>query len=65
MLARRLPGKIERLESLAQKTGRTKSYYAREAIFRYLQDLARHRLARGGRRVTLESLERNMARRSR
>ena len=40
MLAIRLPEEIEtRLTSLAQKTGRTKTYYAREAILIHLEDL--------------------------
>lgn len=40
MLALRLPPDIEaRLEALAKATGRTKSYYAREAILEYLDDL--------------------------
>lgn len=40
MLALRLPLDIEkRLEALAKSTGRTKSYYAREAIVRHLEDL--------------------------
>ena len=40
MLAIRLPVEIEtRLGRLARKTGRTKSYYAREAILEYLDDL--------------------------
>ena len=40
MLAIRLPADIEnRLEKLAQSTGRTKSYYVREAIVEYLEDL--------------------------
>ena len=40
MLALRLPEEIEaRLEHLAQVTGRTKSYYAREAIEQHLDDL--------------------------
>lgn len=40
MLAIRLPPEIEsRLEALAKKTGRTKSYYVREAIVEYLGDL--------------------------
>lgn len=40
MLALRLPDDIEnRLTSLAKKTGRTKSYYAREAIVEHLADL--------------------------
>jgi RHH-type rel operon transcriptional repressor/antitoxin RelB len=40
MLAIRLPETIEkRLDKLAKRTGRTKTYYAREAILRYLGDL--------------------------
>jgi RHH-type rel operon transcriptional repressor/antitoxin RelB len=68
MLALRLPAEIERrLEALAKKTGRSKSHYAREAILRQIEDiedyyLARRRLARGGPRVTLESLERQLKR---
>lgn len=63
MLALRLPDEIEkRLEALARKTGRTKSFYAREAILRHLDDLedahlARKRLKQGRSRVSLEELE--------
>src|SRR3954463_11687611 len=63
MLALRLPPEIEqRRDALAKKTGRSKSYYAREAILRQIEDieddyLARWLLGRGGSRVTLESLE--------
>lgn len=40
MLAIRLPQDIEnRLEALAQHTGRTKTFYAREAIVEHLEDL--------------------------
>lgn len=40
MLALRLPKDIEaRLEDLAKKTGRTKSFYAREAILEHLENL--------------------------
>ena len=40
MLAIRLPQSIEeRLESLARRTGRTKTYYVREAILEHLEDL--------------------------
>ena len=40
MLAIRLDKDIEdRLTLLARKTGRTKTYYAREAILEHLQDL--------------------------
>ena len=40
MLAIRLPEEIEaRLDALAKRTGRTKTYYAREAIVQHLEDL--------------------------
>jgi RHH-type rel operon transcriptional repressor/antitoxin RelB len=70
MLALRLPPAIEkRLDALAKKTGRTKSFYAREAILRQIEDiedyyLARRRLARSGPRITLESLERQLKKRA-
>ena len=66
MLALRLPEDIEkRLDALAKRTGRTKSFYAREAILRHLDDLedaylARKRLEHGGERVGLEDLEREL-----
>ena len=64
MLALRLPPEIEnRLDELARKTGRSKSFYAREAILKHLDDLedvflAERRLQRGGERVSLDDLER-------
>jgi RHH-type rel operon transcriptional repressor/antitoxin RelB len=53
----------------AKKTGRSKSYYAREAILRQIEDIedyypARRRLAHDGSRVTLETLERQLKRRT-
>ncbi|ADD27156.1 DUF6290 family protein [Meiothermus ruber] len=54
MLAIRLPKEIEeRLEALAQKTGRSKSYYVRQAILEHLDDLEDYYLA-------LERLEQNL-----
>jgi len=61
MLAIRLPAEIEsRLDALAKATGRTKTFYAREAILEYLDDLedlylAEQRLAdiRAGRSQTV------------
>jgi RHH-type rel operon transcriptional repressor/antitoxin RelB len=61
MLAIRLPEDIEkRLDRLAKRTGRTKTYYAREAILKHLEDLediyiAERRLAdiRAGRTRTI------------
>ncbi len=52
MLAIRLPESIEkRLDRLAKRTGRTKTFYAREAILAHLEDLeavyqAEHNLER-------------------
>jgi RHH-type rel operon transcriptional repressor/antitoxin RelB len=46
MLAIRLPDEIEkRLEELARKTGRTKSYYVRQAILEYLEEMEDYYLA--------------------
>jgi len=61
MLALRLPPEIEdRLEALSRLTGRSKSYYAREAILEHLDNLediylAEQRLAdlRAGRSDTV------------
>lgn len=54
MLAIRLPKEIEeRLEELARKTGRSKSYYVRQAILEYLDDLEDYHLA-------VERLEQNL-----
>ncbi len=70
MLAINLPTEIEtRLEALAQTTGRTKEFYAREAILEHLDDLedlylAEQRLRdnRAGRSktLTLEEVERDL-----
>ncbi|MCB1462717.1 MAG: ribbon-helix-helix protein, CopG family [Nitratireductor sp.] len=62
MLALRLPADIEkRLDDLAKKTGRTKSYYARQAILEKLEDLedlylAEERLQKPGRLIPLEEV---------
>jgi RHH-type rel operon transcriptional repressor/antitoxin RelB len=69
VLAIRLPQEIEkRLEALAKATGRTKTFYAREAILEHLDDLediyiAEQRLAdiHAGRSTTV-SLEEVMKR---
>jgi RHH-type rel operon transcriptional repressor/antitoxin RelB len=48
MLAIRLPQSIEkRLEKLARRTGRTKTFYVREAILEHLGDLEDMYLAEG------------------
>ena len=63
MLTVRLPIEIEkRLAALAKRTGRTKSFYVRQAISWHLDDLedyylARERLDRRGARVSLDALE--------
>ena len=46
MLAIRIDKEIEkRLDRLAKKTGRTKTFYAREAILQHLEDLEDYYLA--------------------
>jgi RHH-type rel operon transcriptional repressor/antitoxin RelB len=70
MLAIRLPVEVKnRLEALAQTTGRTKTFYAREAIVEHLDDLedlylAEQRLidVRSGRSrtYTLDEVERDL-----
>ncbi len=62
MLALRLPPDIEkRLDDLASKTGRTKSFYAREAILEHIDDLedlylAEQRVKEGGPTLSLEEV---------
>lgn len=70
MLAIRLPAEVEtRLDNLAKATGRTKTFYAREAILEHLDDLedlylAEKRLIaiRSGRSKThtIEDVERSL-----
>ena len=70
MLAIRLPAEVEtRLAALAKATGRTKTFYAREAILEHLDDLEDLYLAeqrwldiQQGRSTTstLEEVERNL-----
>jgi RHH-type rel operon transcriptional repressor/antitoxin RelB len=63
MLAIKLPEDIEaRLTALAAKTGRTKTFYAKEAILEHLDDmedkyLAINRLENPGKRWTLDEME--------
>jgi len=63
MLAIRLKPELElRLENLAKKTGRTKTFYAREAIEEHLEDLedayiALHRLENPARIHTSDEVE--------
>ena len=66
MLAIRLPQEIEnRLADLAAKTGRTKTFYAREAILEFLDEmedryLAIDRLENRGKHWTLDELEQDL-----
>jgi RHH-type rel operon transcriptional repressor/antitoxin RelB len=66
MLAIRLDAEIEkRLDLLAKKTGRTKTYYAREAILEHLEDLedgylALERLKKPGRIFTSDEVKREL-----
>ncbi len=70
MLAIRLPEDIEkRLDRLAKRSGRTKTYYARAAILRHIEDLEDLQIAeeeliaiRAGRSrtYTLEEVERDL-----
>jgi RHH-type rel operon transcriptional repressor/antitoxin RelB len=63
MLALRLPPEIEkRLTALAKRTGRTKTFYATEAILQYMDDLedtylAVERLEKTGKLWTQDELE--------
>jgi len=66
VLAIRLPEDIEnRLKALADKTGRTKTFYAKEAILEHLDEiedkyLALDRLENPGKRWTLDELEQEL-----
>jgi RHH-type rel operon transcriptional repressor/antitoxin RelB len=66
MLAIRLKPEIEeRLEKLAKNTGRTKTFYAREAILEHLEDLedvylAKQSLKKGGRIYTSDEIKREL-----
>lgn len=66
MLSVRLEPEIEgRLAELAAKTGRTKSYYVREAIIQFLEDMedryiAIERLEHPAKRWSLDELERDL-----
>jgi RHH-type transcriptional regulator, rel operon repressor / antitoxin RelB len=66
MLGIRLEPELEKkLESLARQTGRSKSYYAREAIRRFLEDREDYlkgiaALERREPTITLDELERRL-----
>ncbi len=57
MLAVCLPEEIEnRIALLARRTGRTKSFYVREAVVEYLDDLEDYYLAEARRNVPLPAI---------
>jgi RHH-type rel operon transcriptional repressor/antitoxin RelB len=66
ILSIRLPVDVERrLNAIAERTGRSQSEHAREAILRYLEEfedelIAAERLERPERRWTLDELEREL-----
>jgi RHH-type rel operon transcriptional repressor/antitoxin RelB len=66
MLSLRLSNEIEsRLSLLAETTGRTKSFYAKEAIMKYLDEMedtyiAIDRLEKPTNRVSLEDVEKEL-----
>jgi len=66
MLAIRLPEDIEaRLTELASRTGRTKTFYVKEAILEHLDEmedkyLAINRLENPGKRWSLDALEKDL-----
>jgi RHH-type transcriptional regulator, rel operon repressor / antitoxin RelB len=66
MIAIRLPNEIEkRLDLLAKKTGRTKTYYIREAVIDHLEELediylSLDRLEKPAKRWSLDDLEKEI-----
>jgi len=62
-LAIRLTGDLgERLNSLAKRTGRTKTFYAQEALLRYLDEMedvfiAIERIEKPGKRISMKKAE--------
>ena len=66
MLAVRFPAEIEqRLKKLAAKTGRTRSFYVREAVTEHIEDLedtylAVERLKTPAKRWTQDEVERGL-----
>jgi RHH-type rel operon transcriptional repressor/antitoxin RelB len=66
MIAVRLPKDIERrLAELAARTGRTKTFYVREAVLEYLDEMEERyisieRLERPAKRRTLDEMEQDL-----
>ncbi len=67
MLSLRLSNDVEsRLNQLAETTGRTKTFYAKEAILKYLDDMedtyiALNRLETPSKRISLEDVENELS----
>ncbi|MCP4990005.1 MAG: TraY domain-containing protein [Colwellia sp.] len=67
MLSLRLSNDVEsRLNQLAETTGRTKTFYAKEAILKYLDDMedtyiAINRLETPSKRISLEDVENELS----
>jgi len=66
MISIRLPSEIEeRLNNLAKKTGRTKTFYVKEAVVNHLEDLediydALERLSKPEKLWTLQEISRSI-----
>ncbi len=66
MLSLRLSNDLEsRLTELAETTGRTKSFYAKEAIIKYLDEMedtyiALDRLEKPSKRISLDDVEKEL-----
>lgn len=65
----RIPKELDDwLTDIAEQTGRTKTFYAREALERYLEDfedgtlaMAAEKASEGKKRISLEDLERQLS----
>jgi len=66
MLAVRLPENLEnKLNNLAEKTGRSKSYYVRQAVEEFIADnedylLAISRLEKNNPKISIDEMERRL-----
>ncbi|MBN2400010.1 MAG: ribbon-helix-helix protein, CopG family [Candidatus Aminicenantes bacterium] len=66
MIAVRIPSDVEKkLDQLAARTNRTKSYYVRKAIEEFLEDeadylLAMERIQKNNPRISLDELEKKL-----
>lgn len=61
MLTLRLPTEAEnRLTELAKRTGKTKSYYAKEAILAYLANIDKHENWQPSGKTTLQACQESL-----